>query len=297
MILFPDKNSIHLNNGQCLSYAIYGDAYGAPVYYMHGLYGSRIEAMLAADAADRCNTQLIAVDRPGVGTSSPEPGLTLKSWAATICELADHLGHEKFSILGVSGGGPFALRCAYFLPERIEKIALCGSLAPLIDQTLTHLLPFRYKVALWLQKHFEPGLKWANKRLYTSARHDPSGLLRKLARHLPDCDKKILVENKTRDIMSASLNEATCQGPLYGEQELTILGSRWGFDLNDIPISVDIWHGGQDEVVPMVMAHYLAEKLQHSSLHIIPDEGHFSLPILHAEEILHRLMPGRKNVS
>lgn len=295
MIRLPDLHSMQLRCGRILSYALYGDACGTPVYYMHGFYGSRIEAMLAAAAAGKCGLQLIAVDRPGVGRSSFEPVISLESWAAIIGELADQLGHKEFSILGVSGGGPFALSCAHFLSDRVQNITLCGSLAPLDNQTFIRKLPLRYRAAVWLQQHFKPGLYWLNKRLYFGARHDPSRLLRKLARHLADCDKKILAERATRDIMIASLAEAANQNPLYGAQELTIFGAPWGFDLKDIPMPVTLWHGGQDEMVPVAMAYQLADKLTRSCLHIIPDAGHFSLPVLHAEKILQGLKLKRNN--
>lgn len=297
MIRLPDLHSMQLRCGRILSYALYGDARGTPVYYMHGFYGSRIEAMLAAEAARKCGLQLIAVDRPGVGRSSFEPEISLESWATIIGEFADLLGHKKFSVLGVSGGGPFALSCAYFLPARVRDIALCGSLSPLNNQSFIRKLPLRYRTAVWLQQHFKPGLYWLNKRLYSRARHDPSRLLRKLARHLADCDKKVLAERTTRDILIASLVEAAHQNPLYGAQELTIFGAPWGFELKDIPMPITLWHGGQDEVVPVAMAYQLADELKSSCLHIMPDDGHFSLPVLHAEKILHQLTLKRNNTS
>jgi len=290
MLDLPVIQTIRLTSERSLSFAIYGEETGRPVYYMHGLYGSRLEALLAAEAAAKCGVQLIAADRPSVGESAAEPGRTLRSWATNIGELADHLGHERFSLFGVSGGGPYALSCACFLPERINRIALCGGLAPLDDNSFNRQLPLKYKAVIWLRHHFTNSLKWINYPLYSGARKSPEKLLKSISKHLPACDKNLLLEEAIQKVFIASLTEATKQGPRYGEEELTIFGSDWEFPLSDISLPVDIWHGDQDQVVPVAMAHHLAENIPHSKLHILPGEGHFSLPILHAEKMFRSLL-------
>ena len=287
---FPPTSSFTLASGHQLGFASYGRAGGVPVYYMHGFYGSRFEAKLAADAAEGCGIQLIAADRPGIGESAPEPGRSLRSWATNIAELADHLGHERFFLLGVSGGAPFALSCAHFLSARVQAVALSGGLAPLNDRQFNRRLPLKYQAIIWLRRHFKPSLKLISLPLYSGARRSPIKLLKKISRHLPGCDKNILFQSGIMETFVASLTEASKQGPRYGEEELTIFGSDWGFSLADITCPIDIWHGGCDEVVPVAMAHHFAENLQQSTLHILPDEGHFSLPIRQAEKIFSSLL-------
>ncbi len=40
-----------------------------------------------------------------------------------MAELADQFELERFAIVGVSGGGPYALACAARIPERISRVA------------------------------------------------------------------------------------------------------------------------------------------------------------------------------
>ena len=47
-----------------------------------------------------------------------------------------------------------------------------------------------------------------------------------------------------------------------------------------------MWHGTEDTVVPLVMAEYLAHVLPHATLRVAPGEGHFSVALRRAEEIL-----------
>ena len=52
--------------------------------------------------------RFIAPDRPGYGASTYAPKRTLPDLAEDVRELADHLGLERFGVVGLSGGGPHA---------------------------------------------------------------------------------------------------------------------------------------------------------------------------------------------
>jgi pimeloyl-ACP methyl ester carboxylesterase len=44
--------------------------------------------------------------------------------------IADHFGIERFSVLGYSGGGTYALACAQKIPERLGTVILVSSTGP-----------------------------------------------------------------------------------------------------------------------------------------------------------------------
>ena len=69
------SSSMRLLDGRTLSYAEYGVPGGKPVFYFHGLAGSRLEpAMLDADDLEGAGIRLIACDRPGMGASDFQSG-------------------------------------------------------------------------------------------------------------------------------------------------------------------------------------------------------------------------------
>lgn len=74
--------------------------------------------------------RLICLDRPGFGLSTPLPDRTILDWAKDVLEVADDLGIQHFSVMGVSGGGAFAAGCAYQLPDRVLSAALISSTTP-----------------------------------------------------------------------------------------------------------------------------------------------------------------------
>ena len=93
-----------------LVYRCYGDPDGSPVFYFHGWPGSRFEGQLFDALARDHRCLLIAPERPGYGRSTSSQHLSLTQWADLIKGLADHLGLERFSVIGLSGGGPPRLR-------------------------------------------------------------------------------------------------------------------------------------------------------------------------------------------
>jgi pimeloyl-ACP methyl ester carboxylesterase len=78
----------------------------------------------------RLGIRLIAIDRPGVGLSSFQPNRRLSDWPADVDALADELELVRFSVLGYSGGGPYAAACAARIPQRLIAAAMVSSVAP-----------------------------------------------------------------------------------------------------------------------------------------------------------------------
>jgi hypothetical protein len=64
-----------------------------------------------------------------------------------------------------------------------------------------------------------------------------------------------------------------------------------GFNLEEITFAtIYLWHGESDKDVPISVAQAVAEKLPHCKATYLPDEGHISLIVDHAQEILKALI-------
>ena len=123
--------TVKLSDGRSLSFARFGDPSGKPVFYFHGFPGSRFEAQSNHEAFLNAGIQILALDRPGIGHSTRKNKRKLLDWPDDVVEVAKILNLEKFSILGVSGGGPYALACARAIPGYLDKVTVACGLGPL----------------------------------------------------------------------------------------------------------------------------------------------------------------------
>src|SRR3954451_12670813 len=116
-------------DGREVEYIEVGDPGGRPVVYLHGTPGTAGSVALLEDPARRNDVRLLALSRPGYGRSTTTPP-GLVSVAQDVGELASELGVEEFAVLGVSGGGPFALATAAVLPARVGHVLIAAGPGP-----------------------------------------------------------------------------------------------------------------------------------------------------------------------
>lgn len=93
------SNTLTLPDGRNLGYAQYGSLTGRPIFYLHGFPGSRLEAAGFDELGLELGARFIAVDRPGIGWSSPHPGRTLLDHPKDLEHLAKHLELDHYSVL------------------------------------------------------------------------------------------------------------------------------------------------------------------------------------------------------
>ena len=138
-------NSFLLNNKYQLSWNEYGATDGEPVFYFHGTPGSSLEPQMADTIVRDLEIRLIAPNRPGFGGSDAQEGFRLLDWADAVTQLADKLQLDDFSIIGFSGGGPYALACAHELGKRIKYVTLVSSPAPFESKAMQEYINADFK--------------------------------------------------------------------------------------------------------------------------------------------------------
>ena len=121
---------LNFADGRELAWIEYGSPDGVPVVALHGSPGTRHLFAPLADTSLGRGVRLIAPDRPGYGHSTYHPSRTYESWARDVGQLADHLGVNRFGVIGTSSGGPNAAGCARFLGDRLLGCAIVSGPAP-----------------------------------------------------------------------------------------------------------------------------------------------------------------------
>ncbi|MEJ2621231.1 MAG: alpha/beta hydrolase [Candidatus Thiodiazotropha sp.] len=278
---------LQLTDGRKLAFAEYGDPEGEPAIYCHGFPGSHLEAELFDEAARQCRVRVIAADRNGLGQSDPKAHRELIDWSTDMAALADHLNIERFHLIGVSGGGPYAIACAHQLSDRIEGLTLVCPLGQLDHPDLLKTMQWPAQLN-FRSIRMTPWLSHLSYRfaIIPVAQIWPQWIYQMMLTVVPETDKKVLKKPKVRSVITDSLREAIRQGAAGVLDEMALYTRPWNLDLSKIDLPVQLWHGTADTTVPLIHGRSLAEQLPNCETNYVEGEGHFSLPFERMDEIL-----------
>lgn len=248
-------------------------------------------AELANDAACELGARIISPDRPGIRDSQFQPERRLLDWPPLLSEIADRFSIDRFRILAISGGAPYAYAAGWMNPERVEKIAIVSGAPPLDElNDLDGLLPIHRRMLRLRQTR--PGLL---KILFRLARpfvalRMPIRLRPLLLKFLQPCDANVLRESQAFDVCFESARKAWSSSALGVMTDADIYATPWGFPLEEVTVPVALWHGTKDRTFAARLANDVANRLPHCQFHLIPGAGHYSLPIRYIRDILEDLL-------
>ncbi len=292
-----ETNFLTLKSGKKLCYGDYGNPEGQPLMYFHGWPSSRLQGFVLHELCVQKGIRLIAPDRPGVGKSDWQEARTLMDWPSVVQELAEHLSWDAFSVMGVSGGGPYAVATAAALPEMVTQAAVvCGAppLARFSDRSemmwpyrvLLRIRPFApflipgiLKMSHWISQYppDEPPMSWVMK--WTA-----------------DADREALGESDF-ELITRSFREGISAGTRGVQADGDIYTSRWGLDFEKIKVPISFWHGEEDKNIPFSMVKEYASWIPTAEMHSFPGEGHYSIIARSPKLVLDSLVGGVASVD
>ncbi|KAJ4991177.1 Proline iminopeptidase 3 [Stagonosporopsis vannaccii] len=268
------SHTFTLSSGRVLGYADYGDPNGRVILYQHGLPGSRIEAARYHELGKELGIRVIAVDRPGYGLSSPMDGYkssTVGDWAGDVGELVAKLRVRECAVMGVSGGGPYALTLAHLLPACPVRALciICGIGPPDLSM----------RGAAWpTYLGFTVGWRWSPPFLLrwffrrdaaTALELSDEQRLRILLspdrlQGLNEADRAFFADEDEMRVYVAASREAFRQGYDAMCQDGYKLCVDWGFRVEDVrkDVPVVMWYGAQDVNVPPEHGRAVAGRLR-----------------------------------
>lgn len=271
-----------LADGRRLAWREAGDPRGAPVLALHGLPGSRLKFDTASGHAKDLGLRLISPDRWGYGETDAHRAPTLRAFAADMAALADHLGIETFSVLGVSGGGPYAAALAACLPERVVATALVAPVGPLFGQAGLAIDPFhRFSFGPFARsRRFKHATFRAFRVVMLSM---PRAAMAIAMARVPAVDRAVLRSHGVGERLSRTFVEGLRRGPHGPIIDMQLFGRDWDIPFADARGQARIWLGGKDRHVPISAAGRLATLLPNCDVHSMPDEGHLWIALNYAE--------------
>ena len=281
------ESTVELPTGRQLRVLEDAELRGSPMFVLHGTPGSRLIYEPFTKGARRRGLRLISYDRPGYGGSTSLRGRTVVDSVKDIQAIADELGIDHFAVWGEGGGGSSALACAAVLPGRVVAAASVAGAAPFPAEGLDWFAGMgEYNVRdVQLMMSDQPA--WELK-----CRIDRDEMLAatpvQTADMLSSMNSEVDQAPDMVEFNEYNLRRAQ-EGLKNGEEGMRddslAMVKPWGFDLSDIRLPVQIWHGGQDRYIPSAHGDWLAAHIPHAEAHIEPDEGSGSILLHHVPEL------------
>ncbi|MDI3283460.1 alpha/beta hydrolase [Polyangium sp. 15x6] len=287
----PPASTMTLPDGRRLAWYEYGEPAGRPCVYMPGSPLSGVTGLLYDEVARAQGIRLICPDRPGLGKSDFKPDRVLVDWASDVGALVNHLGVDRFAIVGESGGGPHALSVAHGLRNRITLAVLVASPGPMAEPWYqrARLVRGLNRPLFWLAVQSPRLLRAMMGRMmapYLGERGFDKWLASTRRMVKPTSPDAELLTNRRLQVAGfEGATEAARPGPRGGADDFRVLASPWGFVVEDVITPVALWHGTRDGNVPVEVGHALAARLPSCVTHFVEGAGH-SLGGRCAEEIL-----------
>ncbi|SFR64916.1 alpha/beta fold hydrolase [Halogeometricum limi] len=277
--LFENPETVTLSDGRTLGYGETGDPDGDPVLAFHGIPSGRLGAAVFDRIGRERGIRIVAPERPGVGVSDPDPDREMTDWPRDVAEVLDALGIDAAPVVGISGGGPYALACGATAPERFPRAAVCCSFGPSDSAGMATrglLLGARYAPTVVrsflraevLSSRYAPG--WTLERRVAAAAPGDEGVWR----------------SEVGKLLIASV-PAACHrhGTATFVRDLQLFAGDWGFALEAIDVPVGVWHGRADRITPVEMGLGVMDAVSTAEGHFYPDRGHLSTFVEYEDEM------------
>jgi pimeloyl-ACP methyl ester carboxylesterase len=248
---------------------------------LHSGTGSRHIFPGAVSDAERAGFRLISYDRPGLGQSDSQDGRRIVDAVVDVRAIVEELQIDRMAIWGSSGGGPYAVATAVGLSRIVSSVALFAPVGPYGTEDLDFTagmdlgLDFRDAVALLFddpasaRKGFmervneiletQGSVEWWMSRWGDLAGRDDAHSIA-WAQYLADC----------------AIDGFGANGEGWWEDWCATF-SPWGIDVTTVDIPIILWHGEDDQMVPVSHARWYASKLSRIELQLLPDIDHTNI--------------------
>lgn len=280
-----------LRSGRVLGLSGFGDSDAERlVVFCHPAPGSSMFDPDPDASAER-SAHIVAIDRPGYGSSEPWPEGTWPSITRAADDIAEYLRSvvvaesvigvsrpRTVGVVGWSAGGRVALALAARHPQLVDRVAIVGTPAP------NEAVP-------WI----EPQLQALSDRLAAMEPDDARTQLRAMLQPQADAvaaagtpedvpldllgigavDEQALARPGLRDRLGRMLVDAFRQGTVgVADDILSYTARPWGFDLADVAAKTLVIAGQADAIAGHAHAAWYQRSLPDARMEVVPGAGH-----------------------
>lgn len=283
-----------LRSGRVVGVSGFGDSDAERiVVFCHAAPGSSVFDPDPDASAER-NAHIVAIERPGYGSSDPWPAERWPSIAQAADDIAEFIrsilvaesviGVSRPRTVGVAGwsaGGRVALAVAARHPQLVERVAIVGTPAP--NEAVPWIDPQQQALSDQLGA-MAPG----------EAMSTLSGMLQPQADAVLSAsepgevpldvlgigaaDAQWLARPGVRDRLGRMLKEAFRQGTAGVAGDILSYTARpWGFDLADVQAKTLVLAGQADPLAGHAHAAWYQSSLPNARMEMVPGVGHLAV--------------------
>ncbi len=267
------RRLLRLQDGRSVSLREFGVAEGRVVIALHGTPGSGLKFLSGHRDAARLGLRIICPDRWGYGLSVSPQQPRLQDYGDDAGQIADALGIGRFSVLGVSGGGPFAVAVAARLGHRVERLALVGPVGGVGESGGSAGVGLFHRFSFLVLPRIPGAIRsvFAVYRLLVLV--SPHAAVRVAVARAGGHDRSLMARSEYRSPLAASFREGLARGAGGPAIDMALFSRPWELPAA-LKCPVRVWQGLKDRNVPISAATRLAEHLG-AELTLIPEAGHY----------------------
>jgi pimeloyl-ACP methyl ester carboxylesterase len=265
---------ISVGGGRSLAVRQYGRSDGRPVVLLHGTPGSGLLFTGTDQPARDLGFCIFAPDRWGYGRSDGHPEPSLSAFAEDVEAMMAAVGHRRFGIGGVSGGGPYAAAVAARLGPRVAALALISPVGLVTESVAAG------EVGLFHRFCFGPlaARPRAVERIFDvfawSVEKSPKLACGLTTLRAPKADKRVMADCVVSERLLRAFQEGLAPGSAGPAIDLALFGAPWRVDPSIIAAPTAMWIGTRDSNVPIAAARRLAERIPRATVSLLEGHGH-----------------------
>ena len=234
--------------------------------------------------------RIIGIDRPGIGSSTPHGYRCVLDFAADMDTVMAGLGIDRFAVVALSGGGPYALALARQFPDRAVGIGVLGGVAPTVGADATE------GGAVALARRFAPAISAGRVPLAATlagvlrvSRPFANQAIALYGRMSPEGDRLLLEQPAFKAMFIDDLLNGSRRQISAPIADLVLFGRHWGFEVGEVEVPVRWWHGDADHIVPHAHGEHTVARIPDARLLTLPGQSHLGgLGV--SEEVLDTLL-------
>ena len=188
-----------------------------------------------------------------------------------MAEAADQLGIDRFAVVGVSGGSPYALASGYALRDRVTRVGIVVGMAPIEATGMETASAISGPSANRLLRRFQFEMV-----AYAFKKGREDRFMEQSLSTMGDADRLAMARPEMRDWVIEMMRESLQQGGRAAAHEAGLYRQPWGFDPQQVTVPTHLWYGGADKTVPASAGRWLTNRLPGSDYVLWPEHGHFT---------------------